>query len=99
MIKISFIEPIKVLNLFFKHIFPKRLHLWGKICHDDDMLNIQNYIIFILAFFFAVQAFAKVPEVRTETREENGKKINYMFIDGVKVHETDPAESKFPPGG
>jgi len=61
------------------------------------MLNIQNYIIFILAFFFAVQAFAKVPEVRTETREENGKKINYMFIDGVKVHETNPAKVSFPP--
>ena len=61
------------------------------------MVNIQNYIIFILAFFFAVHAFAKVPEVRTETREENGKKINYMFIDGVKVHETNPAKVSFPP--
>ena len=61
------------------------------------MINQFNFIKFILASFFAVQVFAKVPEVRTEVREESGKKINYMFIDGVKVHETDPKKEPFPP--
>jgi hypothetical protein len=60
------------------------------------MLNIQKYIIFILTVFFAIQAFAESPEVRTEVREENGNKINYMFIDGVKVHETNPEKVTFP---
>jgi hypothetical protein len=31
------------------------------------------------------------PEIKRETREENGKKINYMWIDGIKVHETGQA--------
>ena len=61
------------------------------------MINLFKYIICIPATFFAVQVFAKGAEVRTEVREENGKKINYMFIDGVKVHETDPAKVTFPP--
>jgi len=56
-----------------------------------------KYIICIQATLLATQVFAKVPEVRTEVREENGKKINYMFIDGIKVHETDPAKVTFPP--
>lgn len=32
------------------------------------------------------------PEIKTEIREENGKKVKYMFIDGIKVHEKDPAK-------
>lgn len=37
------------------------------------------------------------PEIRTEVREENGKKVEYMWIDGIKVHETDPAKQPPPP--
>ncbi|MFT5124236.1 MAG: hypothetical protein ACI97B_002871 [Verrucomicrobiales bacterium] len=36
------------------------------------------------------------PEIKRETREENGKKINYMWIDGIKVHETDAAKQPQP---
>ena len=36
------------------------------------------------------------PKITTEVREENGRKTTYMFIDGVKVHETDPAKSPQP---
>ena len=35
-------------------------------------------------------------EVRKEVREENGKKVEYMFIDGIKVHETDPEKQPQP---
>lgn len=41
--------------------------------------------------------FAKDPVITKETREENGKKVDYMFIDGIKVHETDPAKQPPPP--
>ncbi len=36
------------------------------------------------------------PVVTKEIREENGKKVEYMFIDGIKVHETDPAKQPQP---
>lgn len=36
------------------------------------------------------------PEIKTETREENGKTVKYMFIDGIKVHETDPKKQPQP---
>ncbi len=41
--------------------------------------------------------FAKDPVVTKEIREQNGKKIEYMWIDGIKVHETDPAKQPQPP--
>lgn len=39
---------------------------------------------------------AKEPEIKKEIREENGNKVEYMFIDGIKVHETDPAKQPPP---
>lgn len=36
------------------------------------------------------------PEIRRETRMENGKKVEYMWIDGIKVHEIDPAKQPPP---
>lgn len=39
---------------------------------------------------------ADEPDIRKETREENGKKVQYMFIDGIKVHETDPEKQPQP---
>jgi hypothetical protein len=47
------------------------------------------------AAVFAASA-AAAPEIRRETRTENGRKIEYMWIDGVKVHETDPAKQPPP---
>lgn len=35
--------------------------------------------------------------IRKEVREQNGRKVEYMFIDGVKVHETDPEKQPQPP--
>ncbi|MFP6904730.1 MAG: DUF1080 domain-containing protein [Verrucomicrobiota bacterium] len=36
------------------------------------------------------------PEIRVEQRTEKGKKVTYMFIDGIKVHESDPAKQPPP---
>ncbi|MEC7542914.1 MAG: DUF1080 domain-containing protein, partial [Verrucomicrobiota bacterium] len=42
--------------------------------------------------------FAKSdPIIRKETREQNGRKVEYMFIDGIKVHESDPEKQPQPP--
>ncbi|MEO0415094.1 MAG: DUF1080 domain-containing protein [Verrucomicrobiota bacterium] len=42
-------------------------------------------------------AIAKEPEIVVEEREQkNGKKLKYMFIDGIKVHETDPEKQPQP---
>ena len=41
-------------------------------------------------------ALAKDPEIRKEIRLINGKKVEFMFIDGVKVHESDPAKQPQP---
>lgn len=34
--------------------------------------------------------------IRKEVREQNGRKVEYMFINGVKVHETDPEKQPQP---
>ncbi|MBT8043601.1 MAG: DUF1080 domain-containing protein [Verrucomicrobiae bacterium] len=39
---------------------------------------------------------AKPPVVKKEIRIEKGKKVEYMYIDGIKVHETDPAKQPQP---
>lgn len=44
----------------------------------------------------ADQDFSK-PVVVTETRTENGKPVEYKFIDGIKVHETDYTKQPAPP--
>lgn len=41
------------------------------------------------------QALAE-PEIRKEIRIENDKEVEYMFIDGIKVHETDPEKQPQP---
>ena len=41
--------------------------------------------------------FAKSdPIIRKEIREQNGRKVEYMFIDGIKVHESDPEKQPQP---
>ena len=37
------------------------------------------------------------PVIRKELREQNGREVEYMFIDGIKVHETDPEKQPQPP--
>ncbi|MDB4662556.1 DUF1080 domain-containing protein [Verrucomicrobiales bacterium] len=51
----------------------------------------------VAALIVVPAAFAKDPVIKKETREVNGKKVEYMFIDGIKVHETDPAKQPQPP--
>lgn len=36
------------------------------------------------------------PEIKKETKIENGKPVEYMYIDGIKVHEEDPAKQPPP---
>jgi len=36
------------------------------------------------------------PEIKREIRIENDKKVEYMFIDGIKVHEVDPTKQPQP---
>ena len=50
-----------------------------------------------LVLAVAMPALAKEPEIKKEIREVNGKKVEYMFIDGIKVHETDPEKQPQPP--
>jgi len=53
-----------------------------------------------LLFCFAISASAHEDlskPVITKTSEHEGKKGNYMFIDGIKVHESDPAKQPQPP--
>ncbi len=51
----------------------------------------------LIALLGSHTAFAKDPVIKKETREVNGKKVEYMFIDGIKVHETDPVKQPQPP--
>jgi hypothetical protein len=50
-----------------------------------------------LLLFSLAGLTAAEPEIRNEIREEKGRKVEYMFIDGIKVHETDPAKQPPPP--
>ncbi|MDA0905789.1 MAG: DUF1080 domain-containing protein, partial [Verrucomicrobia bacterium] len=61
------------------------------------MINLPRFSYLLAILVGTCHLFGDSPEVRTEVREENGKKISYMFIDGVKVHETDPAKVSYPP--
>jgi len=49
-----------------------------------------------LALAFCSNTDAKEPVITKEIREENGNKVEYMFIDGIKVHEEDPAKQPQP---
>jgi hypothetical protein len=49
-----------------------------------------------LALSLCAPASAKEPVITKEVREENGKKVEYMFINGIKVHEEDPAKQPQP---
>lgn len=53
-------------------------------------------MLLLVAVTMPSLAFTDEPEIRKEIREENGQRVEYMFINGVKVHETDP-EKQPPP--
>ena len=50
----------------------------------------------VLAISISSLTFAQDPVIKKETREVNGKKVEYMWINGIKVHETDPAKQPQP---
>lgn len=53
-------------------------------------------ISFLIAML-TISVFSKSgPVIRKEIKEENGRKVEYMYIDGIKVHETDPENSRNP---
>jgi hypothetical protein len=56
----------------------------------------RSYLPFLALAIVAGTASAKDPEITRETREVNGKKVEYMFIDGIKVHEEDPEKQPQP---
>jgi len=44
----------------------------------------------------SVLVSAAPPVVKIETKEVKGKKVEYKYINGIKVHETDPAKQPQP---
>ena len=53
---------------------------------------------FLLIATLTCSVFSKSgPVIRKEIKEENGRKVEYMYIDGIKVHETDPEKQPQPP--
>ena len=61
------------------------------------MINLPRFSCILTILAGSCHLFGGSPEVRTEVREQGGKKVTYMYIDGVKVHETDPSKQPFPP--
>ena len=54
--------------------------------------------LFVLITTLTCPVFSKSdPDIRKEIKEENGRKVEYMYIDGIKVHETDPEKQPQPP--
>ncbi|MFT6621101.1 MAG: 3-keto-disaccharide hydrolase [Verrucomicrobiia bacterium] len=60
-------------------------------------MQTRSLLCFLFATCVVFRASAAPPEIRTETREINGKSVKYMFIDGIKVHETNPQKQPQPP--
>ena len=54
--------------------------------------------LFVLITTLTCPVFSKSdPDIRKEIKEENCRKVEYMYIDGIKVHETDPEKQPQPP--
>lgn len=58
---------------------------------------LKRITLFSISLSLATTAFAEEPVIKKEIREVNGKKVEYMFIDGIKVHEKDPEKQPQPP--
>lgn len=54
-------------------------------------------ILFLAVLSLSLSLEAGDPVITKEIREVNGKKVEYMWIDGIKVHETDPEKQPQPP--
>ena len=62
----------------------------------NRMIKLSAQIFFIAVLTSLVSAKTG-PVIRKEFREENGRQVEYMYIDGIKVHETDPFKQPPPP--
>lgn len=60
-------------------------------------MKLSSLIASTLGIVFVFSTTANEPEIIKETREINGKKVEFTFIDGIKVHETDPKKQPQPP--
>ena len=58
----------------------------------------KKHIILSISLLVSLSVFAsaKAPVVKIETKEVKGKKVEYKYINGIKVHETDPAKQPQP---
>ena len=56
----------------------------------------QATFVLMLLACYALPALADHPQIKKEVRDENGKQVEYKFIDGIKVHETDPKRQPQP---
>ena len=56
----------------------------------------RSLLPLVLALCTALGTLARDPVIKKEVRVEKGKKVEYMFIDGIKVHESDPAKQPQP---
>jgi hypothetical protein len=85
----------------FKHLLDQTVANRGNLTETMVLpmiypMKTPYLLSFALLASAALPAFAGAPEIKTEIREENGKKATYMFIDGIKVHETDPTKQPQP---
>ena len=55
------------------------------------------FIATLTCHVFAISLKSSGPIIRKEIKEQNGRKVEYMYIDGIKVHETDPEKQPQPP--
>lgn len=60
-------------------------------------MRLPTTFLTILSILIHCAAVAGEPVIKKEVREVNGKKVECMFIDGIKVHETDPKKQPQPP--
>jgi hypothetical protein len=69
----------------------------SRIPHENPPMHYpQATFVLMLLACYALPALADHPQIRKEVRDENGKQVEYMFIDGIKVHETDPKKQPQP---
>lgn len=55
------------------------------------------FVVGLLWLGLISSSLATEPVIKKEIREVNGRKVEYMYIDGIKVHEEDPAKQPQPP--
>ena len=61
------------------------------------MKFISHAILLLCCATIALFAKSGQPEIRKEVRKVNGKNVEYMWINGIKVHESDPKKQPQPP--